>query len=95
MVTKIPDGSQSVIEVLVDDQIYTLEEIHTKLPKLELGTIRYAIRRLLEIGIIQSIPDLKDMRTVKYRLETESVLSKNLAKLPHEIVDDIQHLFLK
>ena len=95
MVTKLPIGSQMVIEALIDDQIYTLEEIQSKLPDLELGTIRYAIRRLLEIGIIQSIPDLKDMRTVKYRLQTESALNVNLAKLPTEVVSKIHHLFQK
>ncbi|MHA2501715.1 MAG: hypothetical protein ACXAE3_02405 [Candidatus Kariarchaeaceae archaeon] len=92
MMTKIPNGVLSVIEILQGDQIYTLEEIKLRLPYLDLGTVRYAIRRLLEIGIVQSIPDLHDMRTVKYRMESKRRLTENLDKLPSEIVKLIEPL---
>ena len=95
VLTKVPEGSREVIRVLLDDQLYTLEEIAGKLDKFELGTIRYAIRRLLETRLIQSIPDLYDMRTVKYRIASESTLSTVLNTLPPEVYREIEDLFSK
>jgi len=89
--SKIPDGSLEIVQILDPDQLYTVDDIDKKLPSIELSTLRYAIRRLLEADIIQSIPDLQDMRTVKYRMAPETHLSKALQKLPPNISSLLQH----
>ena len=89
ILTKVPDGSLDVIQILHKEELLTIEEIDKKLPAISRASVRYAVRRLLEAKIIQSIPDLMDMRTVKYRLSSDGKLRQALLQLPPLIYDQL------
>jgi len=85
ILTKIPEGTGEVISILQKFDLLTIEEIDDKIPNYSIATIRYSIRRLLESSIIMSVPDLLDMRSVKYRLAADAQLREALTLLPKEV----------
>lgn len=68
---KIPQSTIEILELLQDGELYSIDLITEVLSQFDIQTLRYAIRRLLELKIVQSIPDLYDMRTVKYRISPQ------------------------
>lgn len=67
----------------------TQEDIKNSLTVDAQKSIRYAIRRLLENGIIFRVPNLLDMRSVSYRLATPSELSQAFERLSNKVFQDV------
>ena len=67
----LPDQSVLLLQYLQDAGSASQKELidHLNLP---LRSIRYAIRRLKEEQLILSKPDLLDMRSLKYELNTQN-----------------------
>jgi predicted transcriptional regulator len=67
----------------------TQEDIRSALSISTHKSIRYAIRRLLENGIIYRVANLLDMRSVSYRLATPNELSEAFAKLSDKVFQEV------
>ena len=91
MITKLPDPALEIIELFSRHEIGTLtqEEIRRALPDATSKSIRYAIRRLLENGIIYRVPNLMDMRSVSYRIASASELAKTFEKLSDKVFKEV------
>ncbi|MCH8905617.1 MAG: hypothetical protein IH840_00895 [Candidatus Heimdallarchaeota archaeon] len=91
MITKLPEPALEIVEQLSKDETMTKtqDEIKKSLSSSSQKSIRYAIRRLLENGIIYRVPNLMDMRSVSYRLAQPSELSIAHEKLSKEVFQDI------
>jgi len=91
MITKLPEPALEIVEQLSKDetQTQTQDEIKEAINASSQKSIRYAIRRLLENGIIYRVPNLMDMRSVSYRLATPSELSTAHQRLSSKVFQDI------
>lgn len=67
----------------------TQDDIRSSLSITSQKSIRYAIRRLLENGIIYRVANLLDMRSVSYRLATPNELSIAFEKLSDKVFQDV------
>ncbi len=64
---KLPKSSKKLITALAEASPLTQKELITKV-SMPAKTVRYALKRLAEEGIISEIPNLEDMRSVFYTL---------------------------
>jgi DNA-binding HxlR family transcriptional regulator len=87
MITKLPEPAMAIIQQLCKRDFQTQEEIRDSLPAISSKTMRYAVRRLLENGIIYRVPNLLDMRSVSYRLATADELASVLPRLSDRVFD--------
>ncbi|MHA2092324.1 MAG: winged helix-turn-helix transcriptional regulator [Candidatus Kariarchaeaceae archaeon] len=87
MITKLPEPAMEIIQQLCKRDFQTQEEIRNSLPTISSKTMRYAVRRLLENGIIYRVPNLLDMRSVSYRLATADELARVLPRLSDRVFD--------
>ena len=67
----------------------TQDDIKSTLSISSQKSIRYAIRRLLENGIIYRVANLMDMRSVSYRLATPNELSSAFANLSDKVFQEV------
>ncbi len=64
---KLPKSSKKLITALAENSPLTQKELIMKV-SMPAKTVRYALKRLSEEGIISEIPNLEDMRSVFYTL---------------------------
>ncbi len=83
---KVPKSAKPILYLLNEHGVLTQKEI-LQLLNLPPKTARYALKRLKEEGIIQSIPDLMDMRSQKYRISTEKIDYETIQRLIKDAVD--------
>jgi len=91
IITKLPEPALDIIEQLSKHEFQTMtqDEIRSSLTISSQKSIRYAIRRLLENGIIYRVANLLDMRSVSYRLATPNELSEAFAKLADNVFQEV------
>lgn len=89
MIRKLPPAAEEIIFLLARHDSLRLEDIQEMIPELSEKTLRYAMRRLLENGVVKRIPNLLDMRSVSYRIATPDEFSKVLTELSGHISDKI------
>jgi hypothetical protein len=89
MIRKLPPQAEEIIIVLSKHDSLRLEEIQDMIPELNEKTLRYAMRRLLENGVVKRIPNLLDMRSVSYRIATPDEFARVLPDLSTKISDKI------
>ncbi|MHA2028507.1 MAG: hypothetical protein ACW99A_07725 [Candidatus Kariarchaeaceae archaeon] len=91
IITKLPDPAIEIVEQLSKHEYQTMtqEDIRSALSISTHKSIRYAIRRLLENGIIYRVANLLDMRSVSYRLATPNELSEAFAKLSDKVFQEV------
>ena len=80
--SKLPDAAIPLLRYLQDSGKKTQRQLINSL-NLPTRTVRYSIRRLLERGLIKKVPNLKDMRSVYYLidssvLDVEQVIAEEL-----------------
>ncbi|MCY3414087.1 MAG: MarR family transcriptional regulator [Candidatus Heimdallarchaeota archaeon] len=85
--TKLPDSAIPILRYLENHGQKTQRELIQNL-NLPTRTVRYSIRRLIERGLIKKMPNLRDMRSVFYVidssvLDVEAVISEELALKSH------------
>ena len=94
MITRLPEPSREIMVLLIQEGILSPKEIeeHIDAP---FDAIRYALRRLIESGIIKRVPNLLDMRSVYYRMSTETELreiedqlSRNVKRIINEALEE-------
>ena len=89
MIRKLPPSAQDIIFLLAKHDSLRLEEIQDMIPDITEKTLRYAMRRLLENGIVKRIPNLLDMRSVSYRIATSNEIAHIVEDLADHISDKI------
>lgn len=91
IITKLPEPALDIVEQLTKHEYQTMtqEDIRSSLSISSQKSIRYAIRRLLENGIIYRVANLLDMRSVSYRLATPNELSIAFAKLSDKVFQEV------
>lgn len=67
--SKLPDAAVPLLRYLEANGKKTQRELISNL-NLPTRTVRYSIRRLLERGLIKKVPNLKDMRSVFYLIDS-------------------------
>ena len=85
----MPSPALEIINHLSKQDFQAQEEIRTALSEVSYKSMRYAIRRLLENGILYRVPNLQDMRSVSYRLATQDELSSVLSKLSDNLFSQV------
>lgn len=91
IITKLPEPALEIVEQLSKHEYQTMtqDDIRTSLSISSQKSIRYAIRRLLENGIIYRVANLMDMRSVSYRLATPNELSGAFASLSDKVFQEV------
>jgi len=89
MIRKLPPAAEEIIYLLAKHDSLRLEDIMDMIPDLSEKTLRYAMRRLLENGVVKRIPNLLDMRSVSYRIATPDEIADVLQDLANHISDKI------
>ncbi|OLS25011.1 MAG: hypothetical protein HeimC2_20660 [Candidatus Heimdallarchaeota archaeon LC_2] len=91
IITKLPEPALEIVEKLTQHefQILSQEDIRNALSISSQKSIRYAIRRLLENGIIYRVANLMDMRSVSYRLATPNELTDAFNNLSDKVFQDV------
>ncbi|MDH5402486.1 MAG: helix-turn-helix domain-containing protein [Candidatus Heimdallarchaeota archaeon] len=90
MIRKLPPSAIEILQALSSQDSLTLEEIKEFIDGKTDKTMRYAMRRLLENGIVKRIPNLMDMRSVSYRLATNDELSFVMHDLSEHVSIEIR-----
>ncbi|MCY3414091.1 MAG: MarR family transcriptional regulator [Candidatus Heimdallarchaeota archaeon] len=67
--SKLPEAAIPLLRYLEANGKKTQRELIQNL-NLPTRTVRYSIRRLLERGLIKKVPNLKDMRSVFYLIDS-------------------------
>lgn len=68
--SRLPESSYVLLRYLQDQGRKTQKQLIEELG-LPTRKLRYAIRRLLERGLIKKVPNLKDMRSIYYLISPE------------------------
>lgn len=71
----LPNSSLVIAKMLSEGENLSIEDIRNR-SELNNKQVRYGIKRLRNAGLIISIPDLLDMRTVKYRLANSEEIER-------------------
>ena len=83
---KVPKSAKPILYLLNEHGVLTQKEL-LQLLNLPPKTARYALKRLKEEGIIQSVPDLMDMRSQKYRISTDKIDYATLQELIKDAIE--------
>lgn len=67
---RLPKSSKKIIAALADYSNLTQKQLIVKVD-MPAKTVRYALKRLTEEGVISQIPNLSDMRSVYYSLNPD------------------------
>lgn len=67
---KLPKSSKILINALAENSPLTQKQLILKVG-MPAKTVRYALKRLSEEGVITQIPNLEDMRSVYYSMSPE------------------------
>ena len=70
---QLKDGSLKVFNYLYDKDISQSQRMIIEGANLSTRTVRYTLRRLLERGLIEKIPNLMDMREIYYQIDRETL----------------------
>lgn len=81
VMVKFPKPTAKILELLLDENTLTPDQIYETLPEFLKKDIKYSLRRLREKGVIKKLPNLHDMRRVYYRLATLDEFATSLSKL--------------
>lgn len=73
--TKVPKNATAILKILMDEPVkykpLDLAEKVSQNPR----TVRYALKKLLDLGYVSREPDLEDLRTFYYYVPKDSEIN--------------------
>ncbi|MFQ6124930.1 MAG: winged helix-turn-helix domain-containing protein [Candidatus Heimdallarchaeota archaeon] len=65
MKDKLPPSAREIYKILVDEGPMTTKEVLSRVNYAS-RTVRYALKKLISLGLVRKVPYLLDMRQSKY-----------------------------
>jgi len=69
---KLPPSAQEIYQILIDEGPMTTKEVLSRVNYAS-RTVRYALKKLISLGLVRKVPYLLDMRQSKYLVDKRGI----------------------